>query len=188
MARRRGRWMFRALTALVSVIALIVIAGLPLYVFPTSDEPRKVDVVYVIGPATPSRLELARHLIVDEGISDTLLISVPEYGVRSAHRWSKCVKDPIKFDVLCEHSEPFTTQGEAQTLARLAREHGWESAAVITFTPHVTRTRLIMERCFPGDELDVIVDPAPLRPEDWVWHYVYQTGAFIKALTVATDC
>lgn len=180
--------MRRVLVSIVAVVALAVLAGLPLYVFPASDEPREVDVVFVIGPATPSRLELARQLIVDEKISDTLLISVPATGVRSAGRWSKCVKDPVVFDVLCEHSEPFTTQGEARTLARLADEHGWDSAAVITFTPHVTRTRLIMERCFPGERLDVIRDPAPLRPEDWVWHYLYQTGAFLKALTVATGC
>ncbi len=56
---------------------------------------------------------------------------------------------------------------------------GWSSATVITFTPHVTRARVIFERCFAGDLL-MVPDTDPLSFEQWVEQYVYQTAAFVK--------
>ena len=61
----------------------------------------------------------------------------------------------------------------------MAAEHGWTSATVITFTPHVTRTRLLMQRCFAGT-LRVAADTTPLPLAEWAGQYFYQTGAFVK--------
>lgn len=140
--------------------------------FPRVDSPGRADVIYVIGPATPSRIELAEEML-DAGLSDTLMISVPDPAEHPI-----CDSHP-EFTVYCRRPEPFTTQGEARELAAMAAEHGWTSATVITFTPHVTRTRVLMERCFTGT-LRVAADPTELPLAEWAYQYLYQTGAFVK--------
>lgn len=164
--------MVAALIGVVAVPALAIAAGLPFYVFPRVDLPGRSDVIYVIGPPTSSRIELAQGML-DAGLSDTLLLSVPdpeEHPLCDAH---------AAFTVYCSRPEPFTTQGEARELSAMAAEHGWTSATVITFTPHVTRTRLLMERCFAGT-LRVTADTTPLLLAEWAHQYFYQTGAFVK--------
>ncbi len=61
----------------------------------------------------------------------------------------------------------------------MAAEHGWSSATVITFAPHVTRTRLLMQRCFAGT-LRVAADTTPLPLAGWAGQYFDQTGAFVR--------
>ncbi|MDO9130913.1 MAG: hypothetical protein Q7U34_13715 [Anaerolineales bacterium] len=162
----------RVLIGVVAVAVLVFAAGLPFYVFPRVDPPGEVDVVYVIGPPTPSRIELAEGML-DAGLSDTLMISVDDPAAEPL-----CAGH-ASFAVFCSRPEPFTTQGEARELAAKAAEHGWTSATVITFTPHVTRTRVLMERCFTGS-LRVVADTTPLPLAQWVGQYFYQTGAFVK--------
>lgn len=111
--------------------------------------------------------------MLDEGLSDTLLISVSDPGDVGL-----CT-EPAPFTVYCARPEPFTTRGEARYLAAMAAEHGWSTVTVITFTPHITRTRILMERCFNG-ELRVVADHAPLSAAEWAYAYAYQTGAFLK--------
>ena len=117
----------------------IALAGLPLYVFPVQEAPAKSDVIFVIGPASQWRLSWAEELIAKR-VSDTLMISVSE--PKGA---PECNED-LGFGVLCHHPEPFTTRGEARWLRDEMRENGWTTATVITMTPHVTRTRVRMDR------------------------------------------
>ena len=132
--------------------------------------------IYVIGPPTSTRIALARSLI-DDGISDTLMVSVPnpaDYAI---------CREPQSFTVYCDRPSPFTTQGEARELRDLSAKNGWTSATVITFTPHVTRARVIFERCFTG-ELVMVADTSPLSLPRWVQQYLYQTAAFVKVAVI----
>jgi hypothetical protein len=178
-AGRARRWITRTLLALLVLVLAWILAGVPLFVMPAASQPGKADVIYVIGPPNPTRRDLAEKL-VDEGYSDTVVFSVPSTGPQSADRLAAC-NGEFPYPVTCDTPSPFTTQGEARYLKEKAEENGWTSAIVITWTPHVTRTQLIFDRCFDGD-LMVVEDPVDFGPRQWITQYVYQTGAFVKAL------
>ncbi|MEF2978749.1 YdcF family protein [Subtercola sp. YIM 133946] len=167
-----------ALIVSVFTVALTVVT-VKAFRFPDVDKPMKTDVIFVLGPATPSRIALAEKLI-HQGLSDNLMISLPDTGKVNAESLPLCYQ-PHFYTVYCARADPFTTQGEARYLRDLSAEHGWTSATIITFTPHVTRARLILQRCFNGS-LSVESDNSTLSPLEWLYEFAYQTGAMAKAL------
>ncbi|MDH6181861.1 hypothetical protein M2152_002043 [Microbacteriaceae bacterium SG_E_30_P1] len=165
------------LTASVAVMAAFVgwaVVGLPLFVFPQVDEPREADVVFVLGPIRESNLAKAVELM-DEGFSGTLVLSTPTNEV------PELCAGAHDFEVLCFGPDPSTTQGEAQELARMAAARDWDSAMVVAMTPHISRARLLIERCFTG-EMTMVSHWQPTNFALWTQQYFYQTGAYIKAL------
>lgn len=173
----------RIVIACVVIDVLVLTACLPLYVLPAHDEPRPVDAVYVIGPPTDTRMELAEAMIAD-GLSDTLVVSLVEDDAEERAAMTRAAElcdspDAWGFEVLCEQPAPFTTRGEARWMRALVDERGWDSVAVITLTPHLTRTRVIMERCWDGD-IAYLDSGESLDPWYWVYHFAYQSAAFVK--------
>ncbi|WP_375385867.1 YdcF family protein [uncultured Microbacterium sp.] len=173
---RAARSIPAALLTAVAGIVLFALAGLPLYVFPPVGQVDDADLIYVIGPPTPARIAYEEQLRRD-GRADAALISVSPEGERSAADLSICAN----LAVTCESPLPFTTKGEAAMLTAYAREHDVKSTIVITFTPHVARTRYIFAKCYPGRVTVVGIDEH-LRPIDWVHQYLYQSAAFVKAI------
>ncbi|WP_084104787.1 ElyC/SanA/YdcF family protein [Demequina sp. NBRC 110056] len=166
--------------------AVVAIAGIPLYVLPALDEPSSTDVVYVIGPPTEARLDVAREF-VEDGLTGAVMISLdPDESERWEAAAAVCdgawQDDPATADaeVICAKPEPFTTRGEARELEREMAAHGWESAAVVTIRPHVSRARMIIERCEVG-ELSMVDSGESLHPWYWAYHYAYQSAGFVKA-------
>ncbi|WP_136588021.1 YdcF family protein [Microbacterium hydrothermale] len=178
---RLGRAIRRTLLALVIAVVAIVIAGLPVYVFPPQGDPTGADLVYVIGPPQPQRLELAAAIRDTDG-HVPLLISVSDSraGRGDSSFDADAVDECRQAGATCTTPEPFTTAGEARLLtAYIARQPAAETV-VITYTPHVARTRYIFAKCYPGDVTVVGVD-TPMTPADWAFQYAYQTAAFVKA-------
>ncbi len=170
------RWLRRSALAAGILALAVALAGLPVYVFPPVAQATPADLVYVIGPPVKARTDLQDRLL-DEGLAPHGLISVsPPGGSASASDLPAC-RDPR---ITCATPEPFTTAGEALLLDRFAAEHGVERTIVITYTPHVARTRYIFDTCYPGEVTVIAVDPH-LTPWEWVYQYAYQTGAFVKA-------
>jgi hypothetical protein len=176
MRARRILWIVAA--ACLGLPLVLVLAGLPLYVFPPADEVSRADVIYVIGPPTPPRLREAEKLRA-EGVADRLLISVSADGSRSAAELPIC-DEPY---VTCRTPEPFTTNGETALLEEYARTAEVSSAVVLTFTPHVARTRFIFARC-AAPQVTVVAIDEHLGLRQWAYQYLYQTAAFAKALFV----
>jgi hypothetical protein len=176
--RSKRRPVLFTIACAFAILLLVIVAGLPVYVFPRVDEQRQADVVFVIGPPTFDRIRLARGLI-DAGYADTLVVSVAEPDSPGSYVQKIC--DSAQAErVICLRPEPYTTQGEARALRALAEKNNWDSATVITATPHISRSRLIFERCFTGD-LNLLATSGPKDLFGWVEQYVYQTGAFLKA-------
>ena len=170
-AQRLGRiWLW----AVVGLITAAVI-GLPVYVWPPSDSFAHADVAYVIGPPTRERVSLAERLLAD-GVVDSVLVSVPERGDQSSRQLSVCARD----DVTCTTPDPLTTKGEVTLLTEYRRTHPADRVIVITFAPHVARTRYIFETCYSG-EVATTAAPTRLDAAEWAYQYVYQTAAFVKA-------
>ncbi|HEY0536552.1 MAG TPA: hypothetical protein VGD29_33620 [Actinoplanes sp.] len=87
--------------------------------------------------------------------------------------------------VICFHSEPFTTRGEAREIGGLAARHGWHSVILVTTPDQAKRAELRVSRCFAGD---ISVATARLPLIQWPWQVVYQWGATLKAYTLETTC
>ncbi len=171
---RRRRWTIAATAG--GVVLAIGIAGLPLYVFPPVDDlPRHAEVAYVIGPPTEARIAKAEALR-DAGEVDAILISVPADGEQSRENLRVCAEP----NVTCATPSPLTTAGEAALLDHYSADHAADSVIVITFTPHVVRTRFIFERCYAGETI-VVASPARLDLLGWAYQYAYQSAAFVKA-------
>ncbi|WP_156163913.1 YdcF family protein [Demequina maris] len=172
--------LWRVLLACVVAALAFVLIGLPLYVYPAHDEPRAVDAVYVLGSPTDMRMDLAEEMVAD-GLTDTVVVSISQDPVelQFVPKAVETCATPQDYTLICGTPDPFSTRGEARWLRDLVDEHGWESVGVITVAPHVSRTRVIMKRCWDGD-IAYLESDEPLWFELWVDQYLYQTGAFVK--------
>jgi uncharacterized SAM-binding protein YcdF (DUF218 family) len=162
----------RLLTAFAMVVGLWLVAVAILFVWPTANEspPAHADAVVVLAGGGNHRLDPALKL-VQRGVAPVLAISSafkdPKW--RKAHRLCRGEDGPTRFHVLCFLAVPYSTRGEARTVARLAREHGWQRIVVVTSTYHVTRARMLFRRCYHGQLWTVgTSSPWPYLPEEWV--------------------
>jgi uncharacterized SAM-binding protein YcdF (DUF218 family) len=176
----------RILLVLAVLVAAWLVACAFLFVWPHTDPPpAHADVVVVLSGGLDRRLDPALAL-VRRGVAPVLAISSPFRG-----KWPKAqalctgrVK-PAGFRVLCFQPNPFSTQGEARAVARLARAHGWSRVVVVTSTFHVTRARMLFRRCYPG-RLWMVGSSSPWwqLPEEWA----SETGKLVVQLTVQRGC
>ena len=176
---RRG---LKVTAAVLLALALAYLAvAVPAFVFPAATAPQDIeraDVVFVIGPPADARIDTALDLI-HVGKADALMVSLDPEAEAYEKAQSACAEGVEGVKVLCARPEPFTTQGEARWLRTESEARGWDSAAVITFTPHLTRARAITEQCF-GGELAMVDSEQELEPYYWAYMFAYQSGAFVK--------
>jgi hypothetical protein len=142
--------------------------------------PSKVDAILMLDSSPWRTLGTAIRL-AHQHRAPYLLISLgsPESATY------ECPRPMPQVKVICFNPRPATTQGEAEFLGRLAREHRWHSVVVVTMTPQASRARLRVERCFPG-QVNVVTTPIPLS--SWPYQLAYQWGALMKALLVQRSC
>ncbi|WP_460740847.1 YdcF family protein [Microbacterium neimengense] len=162
----------------------LLVTAMAVFAFPPAGDPQDADLIYVIGPPTALRISSAESLQEDDP-SRTLLVSVSSATTLTKGTAAKLAVCS-RAKVVCQHPEPFTTKGEALMLVDYARTHEVHKVAVITFTPHVARTRYIFARCAPDIDVQVIGVDEHLSIGDWVYQFAYQTTAFVKA--AATPC
>ena len=168
---------WRALLTVIAGVWLLVLAGLPLYVFPPIDEVRESDAVFVLGAPMDARLALAERLR-GEGLADRIVVSVQPSGGQTAQDIALCQEE----GVTCEVPDPFTTRGEVLLMSgQGASAAEAPSVIVVTTTPHVARVRYLFGKCYPG-EFSVIAVGEPSTVAAWAQQYVYQSFAFVKAL------
>ena len=172
----RGSWVATAVRISIFVLLVSVACCLATVFFPRTDVVSNADVIYVLGPPSEARLELAREMRQD-GISPRILVSVLETGVLSASELPIC----REMNVDCMHPTPASTLGELTLLEDYLSRNGLSSAAVVTFTPHVERARFIFTTCSSIGASFVAADDE-LTLGDWLYQMAYQTGAFLKAL------
>lgn len=160
----------------LALAGLVAVAGLPLYVFPPAAAVSDADLIYVIGPPTAARVALAEEL-AEQGVASDFLVSVSAQG---RYNTASAVDLCDLPEAVCDTPDPFTTKGEARMLRDYAAAHETGSTVVITFTPHVARTRYIFEKCYDGEVTVVGVDQR-MNLGDWVYQYAYQSAAFVRA-------
>jgi uncharacterized SAM-binding protein YcdF (DUF218 family) len=164
-------------------VCFVVFAGATafLFAFPPVDTPQRADAVVVLAG---DRGRLAKGLqLVRGGVAPVLVISdgaVP--GWPEANRL--CARRS-RFRTICFHPDPYSTRGEAQFVARLARKRGWKRVVVVTSTYHVIRARRDFRRCFGGDVAGVAARPAP---GNWIEGTALEWPKLLYSLTVGRRC
>jgi hypothetical protein len=87
--------------------------------------------------------------------------------------------------VICFHSDPFTTRGEAREVSEMATRYGWHSVILVTTPDQAWRANVRVSRCFGGQ---VFVATVPLPWYLWPSQIAYQWAATVKAYTFETSC
>jgi uncharacterized SAM-binding protein YcdF (DUF218 family) len=145
----------------VLLAAVLVFLGLSakLFVWPEQDSAGRADAVVVLA-GSKARLTKALGLM-RRRVAPLLVISdglAPDWP--AANRL--CRRGSARFQVICFRPDPYSTRGEAERIARMAKNRGWRSVAVVTSTFHVTRARLLFERCLAGARVKVVGADYPL--------------------------
>jgi len=176
----------RLILLVAGLVVAWLIACLVLFVWPPSESspPAHADAVVVLS-GNKARLAPALALI-RRGVAPVLALSTvqrtphwPEAErLCSTHRYAGA-------RVVCFTAVPFSTRGEARTVARLAHERNWRSVVVVTSTFHVTRAHMLFRRCFHG-ELSVVGSGSTWwkLPDEWAT----ETGKLIVQLTAERGC
>lgn len=177
----------RLLLGLAGLLAAWLVACIFLFVWPRADAPpAHADVVVVLSGGLNRRLDPALAL-VRRGVAPVLAISSAFKGGnwKKAERLCRGQDGPTRFQVVCFTAVPYSTRGEARTVARLAREHHWKRVVVVTSMFHVTRARMLFRRCYRG-QLWVVGTGSPWwqLPEEWA----SETGKLLVQLTVERGC
>jgi uncharacterized SAM-binding protein YcdF (DUF218 family) len=177
---RRRRWV-RVRRIGLGVVAVLLVTWLVLCFLivqhPTINRVTKADAIVVLGPPDNSRVNKAQSLLA-AGIADHLVISVPNFGFPRTH--SICRDSMPGVTTTCFGPNPATTRGEAQEVARLVAENNWHTIVVVTSKFHVSRARMILDRCVNG-RVEVISAHEDLSASDWAYQYVYQTAGYVRA-------
>ncbi|MGH3050066.1 MAG: ElyC/SanA/YdcF family protein, partial [Gaiellaceae bacterium] len=136
--------MRRLVLVLVALVAAWLVACAVLFVWPPAETgaPAHADAIVVLS-GDEARLPPAEALI-RRGVAPVLAISsvakTPDWhtAVDLCHRGRYAGAR-----VLCFEAKPYSTRGEARTVARIARARDWRSVVVVSSTYHLTRASLL---------------------------------------------
>jgi uncharacterized SAM-binding protein YcdF (DUF218 family) len=144
---------------LVLVVLALAVASAVLFVWApfATEEPRRADAIVVLA-GSKTRLPVALDLF-RRGVAPTLAIS---RDAAEPARVALCRLPPSH--ALCFRAQPYSTQGEARTIARLARARHWESVIVVSSRFHLFRVRMLVRRCTP-----VRLELVPAAVTWWRW-------------------
>ena len=172
--RRIRRWVIVVCVLLIAAM----IGGLPVYVRPQIDPLRHADAIFVLGGYGYGRYPFGLELGF-QGWAPTVVVSNPN-GPEDPWLTEYCATPHPGLNLQCFIPDPPTTKGEGRELRRLAAKHGWRTVIVVTFRPHISRARFILEKCFDGD-LVMVASPARVSAPRWAFEYVYQTVGYVRA-------
>lgn len=175
---RPSRWWQWVALVVGALLVVWLVVGYLVIADPTVNHPRHADAVVVLGPPDNNGREDMALSLIGQHVATNLVISVGSKRQRQAK--PLCTARQDGFSVTCFQPHPATTRGEAEYVRDLARQHGWTSLVVVTSTYHVSRARMIFERCLDGT-LYVVAARRDISPVTWAYEYLYQTGAYIKA-------
>jgi uncharacterized SAM-binding protein YcdF (DUF218 family) len=160
-------------------LGVAVLGGWAVYVTPQVDALRHADAILVLGGDDNRRYPLGLEL-GQQGWAPTVVWSVGR-GPTGEWMTKACESPPVGVTLRCITADPATTRGEGRELRRLAAEYRWRTVIVVTYGPHISRARFILQRCFSG-ELIMVKSPANISPAEWAKQYLYQTAGYVKAI------
>lgn len=134
---------------IVTVLLIAVLGGwFVVYMLPSDDLPQDPDAVIVLGGAGPERTALGIALS-DRYDAQLVLSSNARYFGR--RHGVTCDEQ-----ALCFEPAPPNTAGEAENVARLAEQYGWDHVTVATSDFHTSRSRFLFRQCLGRDRVSVV--------------------------------
>ena len=176
----------RVLLIAAGLVAAWVVACLVFFTWSPWDSgaPAHADVVVVLS-GNRRRLPTALALI-RRGTAPVLALSTVERTKHWAEAERLCrVRRYAGASVVCFEAVPFSTRGEARTVARLAKARGWRSIVVVTSHFHITRAHMLFRRCWHGP-LSMVGAPSTWwqLPVEWA----SETAKLLVQVTVERSC
>jgi len=176
----------RLLFIALGLVAAWVVVCLVLFTWSPWDSgpPAHADVVVMLS-GSKRRLPAALALI-RRGVAPVLALS----SIQETKHWAQAdrlcaARRYAGARVVCFEAVPFSTRGEARTVARLAKANGWKSIVVVTSRFHITRAHMLFRRCWSG--------PLSLVGARSTWwqlpiEWASETGKLLVQLTVERSC
>jgi uncharacterized SAM-binding protein YcdF (DUF218 family) len=161
---------------LVFVVAFAALTT-RLFIWPDLNAPVHSDAIVVLGGTGLMPVQTGVDL-ADRGLAPMLVFSLVPSEV--------CTPSRHAYKVICFTASPQSTQGEARSIARLAKRYHWHRIIVVAPTPQATRARLRVGRCYPGQVLMYGVTPTSFV--GWVHEIAYEWPALMKALVLQPSC
>jgi len=137
----------KSLTAALLVVAL-GLGALGVAVWPRDDVPREPDAIVVLGGAGPERAELGIQLAERYDAELVLSSSAAIFGEWQGRQCG--------VDAICFEPDPKNTAGEAENVARLASERGWDHITVATSDFHTARSRFLFRQCLGPERVTAV--------------------------------
>ena len=144
------RWVGAGVGGLLAVIGVLTF-WLWIVSPPTTDLDGHVEVadaVVLFVGGRGERLDMALDLLDDE-VAPALVIPngwAPEWPAAN----EVCASTDRSFEVFCPVPDPDNTRGEAQLIAAMAQERGWDSLLYVTSDYHIARAGHLLDECFDG--------------------------------------
>ena len=158
------------------LLAALVAVNLRLFVWPSTDAVEPADAVVVLAGGDGERIDRGLEL-VQQGVAPTLALSFGPDRLCGSEQ---------PFDVVCFRPSPEDTRGEAEAIGRIAAERGWTNLVLVTSTPHVTRARMLLERCYSGTLQ--VTDATPRQDvPGWLVAIAHEWGGLAESI-VERDC
>ena len=170
----------RGLIAALTAALLAVGGAIAVFAFflsPATSVPADSAAIVVLSGDHGERVARALHL-VSAGWSGTLVVD----GKPDSPSTQRLCQERESFEVVCLRPVPDNTHDEARAAARLAAERGWQSIMVVTSMQHVTRSRMLFQRCFKGQVRMVGVPPRSGVVKS-TWAIIHETLGSAWALT-----
>ena len=179
----RSKLRRRLLVALSAVVVVFLALSLRLFVWPTTHDASRADVVLVLDGGDGERLRKERELMARDAAP---ILAVSAGRELEPDEAGGLCSEPQRFEVVCFVPTSDSTRGEARAFAKLAQQNGWEDVALVTSTYHVTRARMLIERCFDGRLRAVTASPGR-DPLHWAARIGHEWLGTIDA-TVRRSC
>ena len=109
--------------ALAGVLFSVITATV--FIYPNKGSNKRADAVVVLDDGTGVRRGVALKAVA-AGVAQNLVVS------HHADRPQDCPSDMTGVTVYCFTPQNDNTQGEAQAVSKLAKEHGWTSIIFVT--------------------------------------------------------
>ena len=167
------------IAGLVLVAVIFLVASSVLFVWPATDQPRRVDAILSLAGSNEGARESKAVFLAKKGYAPVLLFS--QGGNRAD---TACPRVP-RVSVVCFVAHPGQTIGEVRFAANYAHRHGWHSLMVVAGRTQITRARLLMKQCFTGQ---IVMIPAPVQLTHLPYEIVYEWGALTKAVLLNEHC
>ncbi len=110
-------------------------------------EPADAIVVFPGGAREDVRFDRALELM-DQGLAPVLFIAT-DRDQRPLEA-AICDGSDYAFETACRLSDPRSTFGNARATAAEASAQGWDSVILVTADDHITRSHMLLGRCFDG--------------------------------------